>query len=79
MRASVRDTAFAVRYLNGEAQVQVQRGDVDLSNTFDDARVRLSAGESIRIGPRVSANRPSSMPAKTWPGCRAGWCSKIAR
>ena len=52
VRASVRDTAFAVRYLNGEAQVQVQRGDVDLSNTFDDARVRLSAGESIRIGPR---------------------------
>ncbi|WP_252959178.1 FecR family protein, partial [Pseudomonas simiae] len=52
VRASVRDTAFAVRYLNGEAQVQVQRGDVDLSNTFDDARVRLSAGESIRIGPK---------------------------
>nr|WP_154742598.1 FecR domain-containing protein [Pseudomonas karstica] len=52
VRARVRDTAFAVRYLNGEAQVQVQRGDVDLSNTFDDARVRLSAGESIRIGPR---------------------------
>ncbi|NIL18549.1 FecR domain-containing protein [Pseudomonas sp. AN3A02] len=52
VRASVRDTSFAVRYLNGEAQVQVQRGDVDLSNTFDDARVRLSAGESIRIGPK---------------------------
>ncbi|WP_190300986.1 FecR family protein [Pseudomonas veronii] len=52
VRASVRDTAFAVRYLNGEAQVQVQRGDVDLSTTFDDARVRLSAGESIRIGPK---------------------------
>ncbi|WPN97256.1 FecR family protein [Pseudomonas sp. MUP55] len=52
VRASVQDTAFAVRYLDGEAQVQVQRGDVDLSNTFDDARVRLSAGESIRIGPK---------------------------
>lgn len=52
VRASVSDTAFAVRYLDGEAQVQVQRGDVDLSNTFDDARVRLSAGESIRIGPK---------------------------
>jgi transmembrane sensor len=52
VRASVRDTAFAVRYLNGEAQVQVQRGDVDLSNTVDDARVRLRAGESIRIGPK---------------------------
>ncbi|WP_460134308.1 FecR family protein [Pseudomonas sp. S1_E04] len=52
VRASVRDTAFAVRYLNGEAQVRVQRGDVDLSNTVNDARVRLSAGESIRIGPK---------------------------
>ena len=52
VRASVRDTDFAVRYLNGEAQVQVQRGNVDLSNTFNDARVRLSAGESIRIGPK---------------------------
>ncbi|PRA29754.1 FecR family protein [Pseudomonas poae] len=52
VRASVRDTDFAVRYLNGEAQVQVQRGNVDLSNTVDDARVRLSAGESIRIGPK---------------------------
>ena len=52
VRASVRDTAFAVRYLDGEAQVQVQRGDVDLSNTVNDARVRLRAGESIRIGPK---------------------------
>lgn len=52
VRASVRETDFAVRYLNGEAQVQVQRGNVDLSNTVDDARVRLSAGESIRIGPK---------------------------
>ncbi len=52
VRASVHDTDFAVRYLNGEAQVQVQRGNVDLSNTFDDARVRLSAGQSIRIGPK---------------------------
>ncbi|KAA8698737.1 MULTISPECIES: FecR family protein [Pseudomonas] len=52
VRASVSDTAFAVRYLNGEAQVQVQRGDVDLSTTFGNNRVRLSAGESIRVGPK---------------------------
>ncbi len=39
MRASVRDTAFAVRYLDGEAQVQVQRGDVDLRGTHDQACV----------------------------------------
>ncbi|MNF59494.1 fec operon regulator FecR [compost metagenome] len=49
--ASVRDTTFAVRYLDGIAQVRVQRGDVDLRSTHSDARVRLSAGESIRIGP----------------------------
>jgi len=52
VRASVRDTAFAVRYLDGVAQVRVQRGDVDLRATHDDERVRLSAGESIRIGPQ---------------------------
>ncbi|MGU9849619.1 FecR family protein [Pseudomonas koreensis] len=51
VQASVRDTAFAVRYLDGVAQVNVQRGDVDLRATHNDARVRLSAGESIRIGP----------------------------
>ncbi|POA34402.1 MULTISPECIES: FecR domain-containing protein [unclassified Pseudomonas] len=49
--ASVRDTTFAVRYLDGIAQVRVQRGDVDLRTTHSNARVRLSAGESIRIGP----------------------------
>ena len=49
--ASVRDTSFAVRYLDGIAQVRVQRGDVDLRSTRSDARIRLSAGESIRIGP----------------------------
>ena len=52
VRASVRDTAFAVRYLDGEAQVRVQRGDVDLRNDYNDARIRLSAGQSIRIGPK---------------------------
>ncbi|PRA59209.1 MULTISPECIES: FecR domain-containing protein [Pseudomonas] len=49
--ASVRDTSFAVRYLDGIAQVRVQRGDVDLRSAHSDARIRLSAGESIRIGP----------------------------
>ncbi|EXF94242.1 glycerol-3-phosphate ABC transporter substrate-binding protein [Pseudomonas fluorescens HK44] len=49
--ASVQDTTFAVRYLDGIAQVRVQRGDVDLRTTHSNARVRLSAGESIRIGP----------------------------
>jgi len=60
VRASVRDTAFAVRYLDGVAQVRVQRGDVDLRATHDDARVRLSAGESIRIGPN-GFDRPAKL------------------
>ena len=64
VKASVRDTAFAVRYLDGIAQVQVQRGDVDLRATRDDARVRLSAGQSIRIGPN-GFDRPAKLDAAT--------------
>ncbi|MGE1176051.1 FecR domain-containing protein [Pseudomonas sp. BW7P1] len=64
VKASVQDTAFAVRYLDGVAQVQVQRGDVDLRTTRDDARVRLSAGESIRIGPN-GFDRPAKADAAT--------------
>nr|WP_286184354.1 FecR domain-containing protein [Pantoea sp. Cy-639] len=50
LRASVRDTDFAVRYLDGEAQVRVQRGDIDLQGGRDQ-RIRLSAGDSISVGP----------------------------
>jgi transmembrane sensor len=62
--ASVRDTAFAVRYLDGVTQVRVQRGDVDLRATHDDARIRLTAGESIRIGPN-GFDRPAKLDAAT--------------
>ncbi|MGE8067280.1 FecR family protein [Pseudomonas sp. NPDC089569] len=62
--ASVRDTAFAVRYLDGVTQVRVQRGDVDLRATGDDARIRLTAGESIRIGPN-GFDRPAKLDAAT--------------
>lgn len=51
VRASVRDTAFAVSYLNGEAQVRVQRGDVELRVKSAGAQMRLSAGNSVSIGP----------------------------
>lgn len=64
VQASVRDTDFAVRYLDGVAQVNVQRGDVDLRATHNDARVRLSAGESIRIGPN-GFDRPAKLDATT--------------
>ncbi|RSC27276.1 DUF4974 domain-containing protein [Pseudomonas putida] len=50
LRAQVRDTNFAVRYLDGQAQVRVQRGDVDLQ-AASDQRIRLSAGDSISVGP----------------------------
>ncbi|CAI8896621.1 FecR family protein [Pseudomonas sp. IT-P260] len=64
VQASVRDTDFAVRYLDGVTQVNVQRGDVDLRATHNDARVRLSAGESIRIGPN-GFDRPAKLDAAT--------------
>lgn len=64
VKTSVRDTAFAVRYLDGIAQVNVQRGDVDLRATHNDARMRLSAGESIRIGPN-GFDRPAKLDAAT--------------
>ena len=51
VRVSVRDTAFAVSYLNGQAQVRVQRGDVDLRMSSVGTQMRLSAGNSVSIGP----------------------------
>jgi transmembrane sensor len=56
LRASVRDSDFAVRYLDGEAQVRVQRGDVDLQASSDQ-RIRLSSGDSIRVGPNGFGQR----------------------
>ena len=56
LRAQVRDTDFAVRYLDGEAQVRVQRGDVDLQGARDQ-RIRLSAGDSISVGPQGFGQR----------------------
>ena len=79
VKASVRDTAFAVRYLDGVTQVRVQRGDVDLRATRDDARIRLSPGKASASAPTVSTARPNSMPPPTWPGSRAAWCLKTAR
>ncbi|RCL24455.1 glycerol-3-phosphate ABC transporter substrate-binding protein [Pseudomonas sp. AFG_SD02_1510_Pfu_092] len=56
LRAQVRDTDFAVRYLDGEAQVRVQRGDVDLQGAREQ-RIRLSAGDSISVGPQGFGQR----------------------
>lgn len=62
--ASVSDTTFAVRYLDGVALVQVQRGDVDLRANRNDTRIRLSAGESIRVGPN-GFDRPARLDTAT--------------
>lgn len=56
LRAQVRDTDFAVRYLDGEAQVRVQRGDIDLQGDRDQ-RISLGAGESISVGPHGFGQR----------------------
>ncbi|MBF8764489.1 FecR domain-containing protein [Pseudomonas putida] len=50
LRAQARDTDFAVRLLDGQAWVKVQRGDVDVQGGRNQ-RIRLQAGESIRVGP----------------------------
>ncbi|MNJ14214.1 fec operon regulator FecR [compost metagenome] len=63
LRASVRDSDFAVRYLNGEAQVRVQRGDIDL-RASSDQHIRLSSGDSIRIGPNGFGQRERVDPQK---------------
>jgi transmembrane sensor len=60
--ASVHDTAFAVSYREGEAQVKVQRGNVDLLAN-DAQSLRLSAGDSVRIGPQGFARRERMDPA----------------
>ncbi|WP_447755714.1 FecR family protein [Pseudomonas nicosulfuronedens] len=57
VQVTVRGTAFAVRYLGNEAEVSVQRGEVDLRTRLDDARVNLGAGDSIRIGPQGFGER----------------------
>lgn len=51
VRMSANSTAFSVRYLNGVAQVQVQRGAVDVRATRGESSLSLAAGDSVRVGP----------------------------
>lgn len=46
----VRGTAFAVRYLDDEAEVSVERGEVDLRSPSHGSMV-LGAGDRVRVGP----------------------------
>jgi transmembrane sensor len=51
VRMSASSTAFAVRYLDGVAQIQVERGAVNVQATKGNSQVSLNAGDSLRVGP----------------------------
>lgn len=62
MRAS--STAFAVRYLDGVAQIQVERGAVNVQATRGQSQVSLGAGDSLRVGPDGVGHREKANPGK---------------
>ncbi|MDO7928811.1 FecR domain-containing protein [Pseudomonas sp. KFB-139] len=64
IRMSANSTEFSVRYLDGEARVQVQRGAVDVSAIRGDSRVSLGAGDSVRVGPSGFGHRERLDPAR---------------
>lgn len=51
VRMSASSTAFAVRYLDGVAQIQVERGAVNIQASKGSPQVSLAAGDSLRVGP----------------------------
>jgi transmembrane sensor len=57
----VRGTTFAVRYLNDEAEVSVERGEVDLQSPANGTRMVLGAGDSVRVGPDGFGKRQAAM------------------
>ncbi|KPW58813.1 putative Regulatory protein [Pseudomonas caricapapayae] len=64
VRMSANSTEFSVRYLNGVAQVRVQRGAVDVRATRGDSSVSLGAGESVRVGPAGFGHREKLDPTQ---------------
>ncbi|TDV69893.1 FecR family protein [Pseudomonas sp. LP_7_YM] len=57
VRMSASSTSFALRYLDGVAQIQVERGAVNVQATQGDSQVSLGAGDSLRVGPEGFGNR----------------------
>lgn len=57
VRMSASSTSFAVRYLDGVAQIQVERGAVNVQATRGTSQVSLNAGDSLRIGPEGFGHR----------------------
>lgn len=51
IRMRANSTEFSVRYLGGIAQVNVRRGALDVRAVRGEARLNLTAGESVRFGP----------------------------
>ncbi|MFJ3482397.1 FecR family protein [Pseudomonas sp. NPDC090202] len=51
LRMSASSSAFAVRYLDGVAQIQVQRGALSVQGGKDQSQLNLGAGDSLRVGP----------------------------
>ncbi|WP_296259348.1 MULTISPECIES: FecR family protein [unclassified Pseudomonas] len=51
VRMSASSTSFAVRYLDGVAQIQVERGAVNVQATQGNSQLNLGAGDSLRVGP----------------------------
>jgi transmembrane sensor len=61
---SASSTAFAVRYLNGVAQIQVERGALKVQATKGNSQVSLGAGDSLRVGPEGFGHREKVDPNK---------------
>ncbi len=57
----VRGTAFAVRYLDDEAEVSVEHGEVDLRSPNHGSMV-LGAGDRVRVGPEGFSQRLPAQP-----------------
>lgn len=64
VRMSASSTAFAVRYLNGVAQIQVERGAVNVQAIQGHAQLSLGAGDSLRVGPDGVSHRVKTDPIK---------------
>lgn len=64
IRMQANSTDFSVRYLDGVAQVKVQRGAVDVRAVHGDASIRLDAGESLEVSQAGFGDREKLDPAK---------------
>ncbi|WP_024645608.1 FecR family protein [Pseudomonas syringae] len=64
VRMIASSTEFSVRYLDGVAQVDVQRGAVDVRALQGDSSLSLAAGERIRVGPGGFGHREKLDPAR---------------